>query len=739
MSSSDKPWANQMEVVGKVAEVITSNLDIDQIYEQFAVQVKQLVEFDRISISLIDQTNDEILIAYLSRQNGSHLGQGELLPLRGSPAELVTEAGKTIIVQDMTTDNRFPEAYLAKDGLRSGIMVPLVSKDTVIAVFSVFSQHPHAYGESEQILLERLSPYITSAIENTNQYQETERIALAMESIGDGVIFLDSAGNIQFANKATEEIYGYTAAELLGQPYTIFSSPADPSRQEVGRKILQTALGVGWKGEVRKRRKNGDEFDAHLTVTPVKDHRGTTIGIVSTVQDITETKNAEAEIRRLNQFNHRIISSAPLPLMVLRGEDHVVASVNPAFCQSFGVVEEFIVGKPISAVVKSEQLEKIVENTFSGHQTNAHGELHYTPAEGPERWFVVSTAQLGETDSLSHQACPEALFVLNDITEEKEHQVRLHETARLAAIGELAAGVAHEINNPLTIIMGFSELLLGEDLPPQIHDEVTKIYENSRRAEKVVQNLLSFARKHDPEIQICDIVDIVKKVFEFKSVDFVLGNIQVSTQLPDKSLNTLADEHQIMQVLLNLLTNAEQAMLEVSEGGSLKLSIGEVKGMIRISVSDSGPGISPEHLNRVFDPFFSTKGVGKGTGLGLSICYGIVTQHGGDMWVESTQGEGAIFYVELPLVAADVPRAVDYPQSGFYLPSVSSGKQILVVDDEQDIREMLAEILESDGHRVDIASDGREAWECLNRDTYDLVFLDMRMPGMNGRQFYSLL
>jgi len=231
----------------------------------------------------------------------------------------------------------------------------------------------------------------------------------------------------------------------------------------------------------------------------------------------------------------------------------------------------------------------------------------------------------------------------------KELQQELHLASRLAAIGELAAGVAHEINNPLTGIIGFSQRLLRKSTDEGLKKDLERVYSEARRAAKVVQNLLTFAGCHETKKEYSDINEILERASELGAYELKTGNIEVETELAPDLPKVMADFQQMQEVFLNIILNEEQAMTEAHRGGKLSIRTQERKGYIRISFTDDGPGISAEHLGRLFDPFFTTRGEGGGTGLGLSICHGIVTEHGGKIYTKSKVGKGATFVIELPL------------------------------------------------------------------------------------------
>ena len=222
-------------------------------------------------------------------------------------------------------------------------------------------------------------------------------------------------------------------------------------------------------------------------------------------------------------------------------------------------------------------------------------------------------------------------------------------TGRLVSIGELSAGIAHELNNPLTSVIGFTELLMEKDLPKDIEEEVRIISSEAQRAAGIVRNLLTFGRKHTLEKQLVDVNSDIGKVLEMRAYEQKVNNIQVVTRLAPDLPEVMADYFQLQQVFLNIAINAEYFMTEAHQGGTLTITTEEVDDILRVSFADDGLGITKEDLGHLFDPFFTTKEVGKGTGLGLSICHGIITGHGGRIYAESEPGRGTTFFIELPI------------------------------------------------------------------------------------------
>jgi two-component system NtrC family sensor kinase len=221
---------------------------------------------------------------------------------------------------------------------------------------------------------------------------------------------------------------------------------------------------------------------------------------------------------------------------------------------------------------------------------------------------------------------------------------------RLASIGELVSGVAHELNNPLTSIIGFSQLIMENNPPLNIKDDLNIIHKEAQRSAGIVKNLLTFARKHAPVKQKGRINNIIAEVLKLRAYEQTVNNITLNTDFDPDLPEIMIDHFQMQQVFLNIIINAESAMLGAHNKGTLTITTKKIDGHIKIVFADDGSGIPGKNLNRIFTPFFTTKEVGKGTGLGLSICHGIITEHGGKIYVESELGKGAAFILELPVV-----------------------------------------------------------------------------------------
>lgn len=323
----------------------------------------------------------------------------------------------------------------------------------------------------------------------------------------------------------------------------------------------------------------------------------------------------------------------------------------------------------------------------------------------------------------------------------KNTQAQLVQREKLSAIGEFVAGVAHELNNPLTSVIGFSEMLQESPISEQQRKFVNRIIGSADRCHRIVQNLLSFARQHPPERKLVVINKLIEAAVEILSYELRTGNVEVVMDLIPDMPRILVDPHQMQQVFLNLINNARQAIEHHRGSGTIHISSSVANGRVVIAFRDDGPGIEQENLARVFDPFFTTKPVGVGTGLGLSLSYGIIREHGGSIAVKSRPGEGAEFVIELPMVSLEgegVVEATPAPRVAFAR-AEGKGKRALVIDDEEPILELLSEALSRQGFLVNTAREGESALKEFQSAHYDLVFCDWKIPGLSGPLIFERL
>jgi len=458
-----------------------------------------------------------------------------------------------------------------------------------------------------------------------------------------------------------------------------------------------------------------------------------------------ECNNAAAERRALEQELNiseqkyqQLFDSTCDAILLIDIATLQVAEVNPAAEELILIRASELAGHPLRDLCPGlpDPSESLLENKKRVEALfDAAGEIQIARGDG-DQILCEGTVTLVDC----HKR-PVLQINVREITTRKKMEQQLRQAEKLSALGQLVAGVAHELNNPLAVVMGYAQLLSkNRNLEERVRKDLEKVLHESERAAKIVRNLLTFARPREPHMTMVDVNRIVVDSLETREMQVQRANVEVRRRLGRDLPPTMADAGQVEQVVVNLLTNAIQALENRPEKRVVEVATEFGNNRIRIIVSDNGPGIPDVVMERIFDPFFTTKSPGKGTGLGLSICYSIVEEHKGRIWVESKAGKGARFYVELPVVqspglvhahAVEAPVPERNPDA--------PAQRVLIVDDEPGIVDVLKQTLSERGYQTDTAANGVEALSRLGSGEYDLVISDICMPEMNGEKLHAAI
>jgi PAS domain S-box-containing protein len=437
-----------------------------------------------------------------------------------------------------------------------------------------------------------------------------------------------------------------------------------------------------------------------------------------------------------------VILEATTDLVAIADLSGRLLYLNAAGQALLGLSAEDAIGHPIAGLAP-ERLRPVVHDEIWPaliRDSLWTGEAVVLARDGREvPVSVVAVAHRGADGTVEFLSA-----IVRDLTERKRidaelrrQREALYQTEKLATMGTVLAGVAHELNNPLTAVTGYAGLLRQELAGTPSATRAEAIAHAADRCASIVRNFLALARRHPPERQLVRLNDIARDAAELLAYHLRVDRIEVVLDLVEGLPVLWADPHQLHQVVVNLITNARDELRKSSEPRllTLRTRADAARGRVSLDVEDTGPGIAVEIRDRIFEPFFTTKPVGQGTGLGLSLCHGIVESHGGSLSLVSDPGQGAIFRVELPVVAPPATPG----KRGAEAPSVVKSKRILVVDDERLVLQLLGEMLGADHHTVDTVADGTQALEQLRRASYDLILSDVRMPYLDGPGLYRAL
>jgi PAS domain S-box-containing protein len=594
------------------------------------------------------------------------------------------------------------------------------------------------------------------------------------EKAQEGVFVVTPAGRLLDCNDALTRLYGYETREELIQMYT-------PERfyVDIQERCRWVSL-LDQNGEVRAfefqfRRRDGEIRTGHLSAFVTRDDSGTTLAYQGFMLDITDRKRAETEIRRRNQellalnaIGDLLRQSATLD----EGLAQALQKIAELFSMDAGAIylldetENTLrlaaaVGWKSAHLCDSSSIQvagALLEQIRQAHATLVPGTSPLLPEDFrslQEKEGIVAShvavlwakdrimgtlllgcrgprefpgAELTLLAAIGNQIAVtiDKSLLLEETREAYESlrqtQEQLLQSEKMAAVGQLVAGVAHELNNPLTAILGYSQLLQSQEFTsPRGADYVEKLYKQAQRTHHIVQSLLSFARQHRPERTPVDLNQIVEDTLVLREYDMKSANIRVHREFDPRLPATGGDFHQLQQVFLNILNNAVDAVSEVAGIGEIWIRTERMGDRLCVEFTNNGPPIKNPH--RVFDPFYTTKPVGKGTGLGLSICYGIIKEHGGEIQARPSP-HGVTFTILLPLVAATQSPRADYPA----LTDSVVGK-VLVLESEEAVLQLEQEILESRGICVRAARSAWEAMDILKQESVDAAVLDLKAPG----------
>ena len=734
---------------------------------------KRVLKFQVCGLWLVDREKRQLVRrASTAAERVAHI---TALPLDSEQGITVAVArsGEPIYLPDVQQDSRYIDIGI---GTRSELCVPLKVGEKIIGILNAESEKPDAFSEADRQLLSTLADQAAIAIENARLYEETrrraERLAVVnrIARIASTTLHLDDLVEIVYQEIAQVfqadaffiALYDPETNELDFHLRVDEGVREPPERRPLGTGL--TAFVVTEKKPllIRDFEKERDHLppvklwgtmkipsswlgvpmlsgDQVVGVISVQAYRPNAYGeeerlLLSTIADqvavavqraclFQQVQESEARYRDLFENSPDMIHS-------LDAEGNFLA-VNRTERETLGYSLEEMLQMNIRQVLAPEEVDRMLaalRHMIETREPITNFETVLLTRDGRRIPVEVNATAFFEDGRFTHTRA-----ILRDISERRQMQERLLQAEKLAALGELISGVAHELNNPLTAVMGYAQLLQAAPVDEQMRADLQCIYEQAERASRIVQNLLDFARKRPPERKLVDLNELLERTLALRSYELRVENIQVITELDETLPRTLADPHQMQQVFMNIIVNAEQAMSEAHGWGILTVRSRALKDRIRVEIADDGPGIPAEIMSRIFDPFFTTKG--QGTGLGLSICYGIVTGHGGQIWAESPNEKGgATFVIELPLVKEEEPEAekLASPLS----PVAAPPSRILVVDDEESVRALFRRLLRQEGHEVHLAASGVEALQALARASYDLIICDVKMPGMDGKALY---
>ncbi len=567
---------------------------------------------------------------------------------------------------------------------------------------------------------------------------------LLAETIEAAVVMIDPSGIVTYASTFFADVFGFPPHPILGTHFTTFMSPKE---REIALMLLEK-MTSGERFPVATwllRRADGSAIWVESRVTIIRDSDQAVTGYITVTRDMGDRRLAQQTLARTRADYDALVRRAVYGVYRAEGNTRML-DANPAMLDLLGYdtrEELMALDLAVDVYADASDHEWLVRTAQQG-ELDDWVEVTWRRRNG-ELIDVRLSLRMVE-DEAGGPAVYEG--IAEDVTERHRRDERLRRSERMASLGHMLAGVVHELNNPLAAISGFSQLLLRGTWPEDDRKALETIGREARRAERVVRDLLTFARQGNvTRSEAVDLHGVIRHIVETQRYALDTRGVRVTLALTAEPVQVQGDTARLEQVMLNLVVNARQA-LESMRGerailqDALELRITtalEHDGFVVIRVADNGAGISPSLLGRIWDPFFTTKEEGVGTGLGLSVVHSIVTEHGGVVDVQSELGRGTEFMVRLPTSGGptdtdariDAAPAMTMPPAA-ESPALGRALDILVVDDEAAIISFLTRFLTSRGHAVVGASDGLHALRIAEQFTFDVVVCDLHMPEMDG-------
>jgi two-component system NtrC family sensor kinase len=493
----------------------------------------------------------------------------------------------------------------------------------------------------------------------TDRREAERRYRELFDSIQEGLFFATPEGRFLDVNDAMVRMLGYDSREeLLRADVNTHLYPVSAERERFFSALSKR--GVLRNYEETLRRKDGRLLHTLQNITAVRDAAGKIIQIRGLMLDVTEQRTFQSQLQRERDFNQKILNTTQSMILVLDTAGLISYANRRAF--ETGYREDELIGHRLVdwvEAVQREDFEAALETTAHGHQVE-NLELRVRRSDASMGHFSISLSPMRDEQG----AVNSVVVVMTDITDAVLLQAKLAHSEKMATIGRLVSGVAHEVNNPLAAILGFTDLLLENPaIPDNAREDLQIILHETQRTKDIVQDLLSFARQRPVQRELVHVNAVLRQTIKLRSYDFASHGVEVLEEFDEKLADALGDAQQLQQVFLNILNNAYDAVQEVGQRGRIAIRTSLQGSNVEVAITDNGPGV--KDTERIFDPFYTTKQAAKGTGLGLSICYGIVRAHGGEILCRNNENErGSTFIVRVPVATEAAAAAALAKEAG---------------------------------------------------------------------------
>jgi PAS domain S-box-containing protein len=670
------------QVILNITNSVSTSKNMHEFYKTIHIELNKLVEAKNFQVALYDEKNDVILLPYRMDQFDKY----EMIPAHKTCSAYVLKKKKAVLLRQADVQKLVSEGEIEIYGTPSKIWlgVPLQVDGKIIGLIFIQSyENENAYDEKDLALMEFVSEQIAFSIARKQSEEQIRILTRSVEQSPASIIITDLEGNIEYVNPKFTEVTGYTFDDVKGKNPSILKSDENP--KELHKQLWNTiSSGSEWKGEFRNKKKNGDLFWERAYIAPIKNEQGQITHYLAVKEDVTERKHTQDEMNKARNYINNILNSMP-SIVIGINQECKVTHWNEEAEKMTGLDKEAATGHSLETVFPRMRTEmENIKKSIQSRQVIKNSKL-MDKTENRTQYSDLTVYPL------ISNGIEGAVIRVDDVTERVRMEEMMIQSEKMLSVGGLAAGMAHEINNPLAGILQNTQVILNRLTSKMKANETTakecgttfeiiqtfmekrKIIEmleainiTGNRASKIVENMLSFSRKSESKLAPHDVIKILDDTVELAASDYDLKKkydfrkIKIQKEYEPNIPAINCERSNMQQVFLNILRNGAQVMAENKEKYQ-KLErkekepcfifrVSRKEDMVKIEIEDNGPGMDDETRRRVFEPFFTTKEVNEGTGLGLSVAYFIITeQHQGSMMVESILGKGTTFKIQLPV------------------------------------------------------------------------------------------
>ncbi len=716
-------------LIRQIGRALRSSLGLDHVLRTAAERVGEAVQADGLVVWRCEHSVD---LTPLWRFAGGSDDQGlveraasESVPVTVADSildELLARHTAQIVEDGWMTSVSIDAASHTAD--RRVVVCPIVVRGEIWGLLEIDRRSAGwVWREGELAFVSEVAEQLATAVHQAQLFDQVLRSQHEWETTFDGladaVIIYDDERNVRRTNLATSTLLNRTLGDLVGQPCCSLGLCTDKDGCAVARAMeLRERVVL----EILSQR---TYHVLHVTVDPIVNEHGDIIGVVQLIRDLDDLRRTEAELRRQQHFLVNLVESAHDAIFVIDLAGRLVWSNSHLSTLSGRLISELL-GQSYASFVSEDQQEEFdlhFKATTTGETRRFEASI-YNAATGDERRVVLTYSPINEDGKIVS-----VLGVARDVTEEKSIAERSQQADKLRALGQLASGVAHDVNNDLAAILGRVQRLMRNPDYSEMRQEFEVIETAALDSAQTVRRIQNFARQQgQADFEPVDLNGLVRDAIEITRTrwldDAHSRGIKYTVEFEAANLPPiLGDGSQLREVFVNLIINAIDAM---PDGGPLRVSSTDSDGEVIVRFADEGMGIPRRIRERIFEPFFSTKGA-SGTGMGLAVSYGIVTHHNGRIDLESEVGKGTTFTLTFPMT--EMPAGIAPARAAGFVGPL----KVLVIDDEDVVREVLSDLLDEQGHTVFQTATGAEGISILERDgPFDVVFTDLSMPGMDG-------